>query len=264
MTYLDRDASGYEKGVARWTRQLAVPFLDVVGLAPGERILDLGCGTGSLAKEVLRRLEGGEVHGCDPSPSSVAVLRSQIKDARLRLHVSDANRLPLPDGSVDRALSLFVLNFAGPGAIAEKARVVRAGGWIAAGVADFRDTDLMIRRLYDLGGAATPDAARLRQEILGAPMCNPLRAAAECRRQGLEAVETVTLSVSVRYENFADCWSTLAVAQGPNGTILACLSRAARAAVEQQLRVAYLAGAADGPRRETIAIWALKARRPAR
>ncbi len=262
MEYLDRDAAGYERGVARWTRQLAVPLLDFVGVSAGHRVLDVGCGTGSLAKEALRRVGDGEVHGCDPSLASIAVLKQQVGDPRLHVHVSDANRLPLPDAYFDRALSLFALNFAGPGAIAEKARVTRPGAWIAAGVPDFRDRTVMIRRLYDLAGATAPEAERLRRDILGAPMCNPTRAAAECRRHGLQDVETVSLSVSVEYGSFADCWSVLAIPQGPNGAIIACLPPAARSAVEEQLRNAYLDGGQDGPRRESIAIWALKARQP--
>jgi ubiquinone/menaquinone biosynthesis C-methylase UbiE len=262
-TYLDLDPAAYDRGVGRWTRQLADIFLDFIGLAEGEKILDLGCGTGSLGKAVLRRLAAVELHGCDPSAASVALLRSQVDDSRLHLHVADGNRLPLPGGYFDRCFSLLVLTFAGPGALGEKARVVRPGGWIAAGVPDFRDTHVMIRRLFDLCAAASPQAAELRRKVLGAPMSNSVRAAAECRRLGLQDVDVTTLSVAVEYAGFADCWSVVAARQGPNGAMVACLPAAVREEVRQALRQAYLAGEPDGPRRETIAAWALKARRPA-
>jgi SAM-dependent methyltransferase len=261
--YLDLDATAYDRGVARWSRRLAEPFLDFVGVAEGQRILDLGCGTGSLGKAVLARLAEVELHGCDPSAASIALLRAQAEGGRWHLHASDGNRLPLPDRYFDRSLSLLVLSFAGPGALAEKARVTRPGGWIAAGVPDFSDTHVMIRRLYDLCAAASPEAARLRHQVLGAPMSGAVRAAAECRRLGLADVETTTLSVSVAYESFADCWSLLAARQGPNGAMVACLPASARAQVESALRQVYLAGDADGPRQETITAWALKARHPA-
>jgi SAM-dependent methyltransferase len=260
--YLDRDVAGYDKGIGRWTRRLTEPFLDFLELGPGERILDVGCGTGSVIEAVLRRLPGGEVHGCDLSRASVAMLRAQVLDPRLHVHVADANRLPLPDGYFDRSVSMFVLTFAGPGALAEKARVTRAGGWIAVGVPDFRDTSVMIRRLFDLAGALTAEAGQLRRAILGAPMRNPERAAAECRRLGLEQTEWRSLSVAVDYDCFASCWATLATMQGPNGAMVDCLPPSARVTLEDSLRRAYLAERPDGPRRETITIWALKARVP--
>jgi hypothetical protein len=169
----------------------------------------------------------------------------------------------LPDGYFDRSVSLMALSFAGPGALAEKARVTRPGGWIAAAVPDFSDSRVMIRRLYDLCAAASPEAARMRHQVLGAPMSNPARAAAECRRLGLADVEVTTLSVEVEHDSFAGCWAVLAARQGPNGAMVACLPAAARQAVEDGLRQAYLAGGADGPRQETIKAWALKARRAA-
>jgi SAM-dependent methyltransferase len=43
-----RDANAYERLMGRWSRVLARPFLEFSGLASGERILDVGCGTGSL------------------------------------------------------------------------------------------------------------------------------------------------------------------------------------------------------------------------
>jgi ubiquinone/menaquinone biosynthesis C-methylase UbiE len=75
--YLDLDAAAYDRGVARWSRRLAEPFLEFVGIAEGQRILDLGCGTGSLGKAVLRRLGEVELHGSDPSAASIALLCGQ-------------------------------------------------------------------------------------------------------------------------------------------------------------------------------------------
>ncbi len=49
-TFVSADGDGYELQMGRWSRRLAEPFLDFAGpLGKGERILDLGCGTGSLA-----------------------------------------------------------------------------------------------------------------------------------------------------------------------------------------------------------------------
>ena len=258
--YLDLDAAGYDDGFARWTRRLAEPFLDFVGPARGLRVLEAGAGTGSLTRAVLARLGDGELHACDLSSRYVAVLHRRIADSRLHLHVSDAARLPLPDGGFDLSISLLMLNFAGPEAVAEMTRVLGAGGRFAAGVLDLRNTGLLMRRFFDRAAALSPEAARLRQEILGLPLGNPARAVAECRLAGLAEVTRTSFALPMDYESFADCWALLSAAQGPTGAIAACLPTASRAALEAELRQAYLDGRPDGPRRETIDAWAVKGR----
>jgi ubiquinone/menaquinone biosynthesis C-methylase UbiE len=48
-TYTATDAAAYERLMGRWSRELAEQFIAFAGIADGDRILDLGCGTGSLA-----------------------------------------------------------------------------------------------------------------------------------------------------------------------------------------------------------------------
>jgi 2-polyprenyl-3-methyl-5-hydroxy-6-metoxy-1,4-benzoquinol methylase len=46
--FVAKGANGYEAVMGRWSRRLAVSFLDFSGVPPGGRVLDAGCGTGSL------------------------------------------------------------------------------------------------------------------------------------------------------------------------------------------------------------------------
>ncbi len=48
------DAAGYEQLMGRWSKKLAPLFIDFAGLADGEKILDVGCGTGSLTFALAR------------------------------------------------------------------------------------------------------------------------------------------------------------------------------------------------------------------
>src|SRR5687767_7950377 len=58
------NAEGYELLMGRWSRHLAEPCLDFVGLPASGRVLDVGCGTASLTRAIAKRMEG-EVVGVD-------------------------------------------------------------------------------------------------------------------------------------------------------------------------------------------------------
>jgi SAM-dependent methyltransferase len=80
------------------------------GIGPGDRVLDIGCGTGILAREVSARVgEGGEVAGVDPNPGMLAVAR-RIAPA-IEWREGTAESLPFPDGAFDVVVSQFSVMF---------------------------------------------------------------------------------------------------------------------------------------------------------
>jgi ubiquinone/menaquinone biosynthesis C-methylase UbiE len=102
-------------------------------LADGQRILEIGCGTGNISIRAKRDHPGVEVVGSDPDP--LALRRAQRKADRLtgiRFEHGYAQRLPYPDGEFDRVLSSMMLHHldeeAKPAAAAEIFRVLRPGG----------------------------------------------------------------------------------------------------------------------------------------
>ena len=123
------DAESYERLMGRWSRRLAGPFLDFVGVGEGETVLAVGCGTGSLALEVVARTGVAAVTGIDQSEAYIACARGRSEHGRIGFEVGDACALPYADGSFDTVLSLLVLNFV-PDAPAAAAEMVRlADDW---------------------------------------------------------------------------------------------------------------------------------------
>jgi ubiquinone/menaquinone biosynthesis C-methylase UbiE len=60
-----RSAQGYERLMGRWSRKLAVQFIKFAEVSDGERVLDVGCGTGSLTFALPTAADVGEVVGID-------------------------------------------------------------------------------------------------------------------------------------------------------------------------------------------------------
>jgi SAM-dependent methyltransferase len=97
--------------------------LDRVGLEPGERVLDIGCGVGAFLRLVAER--GGEPHGIDASESLVAFARTRLPDADLC--VGEMEDLPWDDGSFDLVTGFNSFFFANDmvAALREAGRVTR-------------------------------------------------------------------------------------------------------------------------------------------
>ncbi len=113
---------------------------DLLGLAAGDRLLDLGCGGGRHAFEAARR--GARVVALDTDLADLAdvgaVFAAMAEEAPLVAATTgaDALRLPFPDGAFDRVVAAEVLEHIGPDgdALTELARVLRPGGTIAVTV----------------------------------------------------------------------------------------------------------------------------------
>ncbi|RUX05594.1 class I SAM-dependent methyltransferase, partial [Mesorhizobium sp. M8A.F.Ca.ET.059.01.1.1] len=101
------DASGYEQLMGRWSRKLAPKFIGFAGLAPGEKILDVGCGTGSLTFELAKSAELASIEAIDFSPVFVEAAKRRNADPRIEIQQADATALPFADNAFDRALALL-------------------------------------------------------------------------------------------------------------------------------------------------------------
>lgn len=114
-------------------------LLQAANPQPGERVLDLACGTGIVARQVAPRVgASGQVVGLDLSPAMLAVARSaaEREGFPIEWHEGRAEALPFPEGRFDLVLCQQGLQFVPekPQAVAEIYRVLGDGGRVALSV----------------------------------------------------------------------------------------------------------------------------------
>ena len=109
-------------------------LVEQMAIQPGQRILDVGCGTGTLALLIKERHPQSEVVGLDPDPQILALTRREAVRSgfEVSFDVGYADRLPYPDAGFDRVTSSLVFHHLARqtkrAAFAEAYRVLRPGG----------------------------------------------------------------------------------------------------------------------------------------
>ncbi|HEX5451091.1 MAG TPA: methyltransferase domain-containing protein, partial [Candidatus Limnocylindrales bacterium] len=163
----------------------------------GATLLDLGTGTGVLAVEAARRWPALSIIAVDLSPGMLAAAAARAERelpgsaTRFAWHEGTAARLPLPDVSVDVAVSSFVLQLVPdrPAALREIRRVLQPGGRLgfvtwATDRPDFAPEDAFDEAIYDAGIEEPEEPPDGR----AGPMPSAAAAAAQLRRAGFRAV----------------------------------------------------------------------------
>ena len=257
-------ADDYEKLMGRWSRRLAQPFLQFSGVADGDRVLDVGCGTGSLTFAIAKQARVSEVIGIDLATSYIERARQNNKDPRIKFIEGDALDLPVADGSFDRAFSFLVLHFVtDPSrAIDEMRRILCPGGTAAAVVWDIRGGQVANRIFFDTAAAIVTQAAERRKQNYTRPMTRPNELTEAWRTAGFEAICDDMITIRMDFESFADYWAPYESKDGPVAALMGELSADERTLIQQKVRLAYLDGEVDGPRSYAATAWAVTGRAP--
>ena len=234
--------------MGRYSQNLAPAFADAAGVAGRIKVLDVGCGPGSLTEELARRVGEENVAAIDPAPQFAAACQERHPGADVRQGV--AEELPWPDGSFDVTLASLVVAFmkdADQG-VREMARVTRPGGTVAACMWDIPSGRMtMLSTFWKAARSLDPGV----QSEVHRPGVTEGDLGDRFRRAGLENVVEGELEARVDYEDFDDYWEPFTFSVGPAGEHLASLSADRQA----QLREACRAALPDGSFTLTARAW---------
>ncbi len=225
-------AESYDRYMGRYSRRLAPLLARFAGVAPGMRVLDVGCGPGALTEHLAGLVGAEQVAAVDPSESFARACAERVPGADVR--AAGGERMPWPDDEFDAVVSQLVVNFIDdpPRGVSEMRRVAGPGGVVAACVWDHQRME-MLRTFWDSAVVLDPDApAEAGQMRFGTP--DELREL--WKGAGLDQVATDSLQVTERYRSFDDYWEPFTAGVGPGGAYCASLDDAARAALRAECR----------------------------
>jgi len=262
MAEMFANAIAYERMMGRWSSRLALQFLDFAN-PPAGRILDLGCGTGSLVQALAGRPGRSEIVGIDPAQPFIDYCRQRFSGPGFSFDCGNGMKLPYADDSFDHALSQLVFMFIPEPAkaAAEMRRVTRPGGGVAActwdGAGGMEVTTIFWEEAEKLDPASHARAERPRH-------CNRKgELAALWQATGFGKVEESTLEMRMEFGGFDDFWSPFLGGIGPHGVYVGELSPERRDALRDALRVRLLGARPDGPIALRARAWAVRGTVPA-
>jgi len=218
--------------MGRYSLLLAPRFADFAGVASGQRVLDVGCGPGALAAELIRRLRADAVWAVDPSERFVAAVRA--RHPSVRVCRASAEELPFEDQVFDVALAQLVVHFMTDpiGGFREMMRVTKTDGIVAACVWDHAGGQGPLGLFWQAAHELDPgveDESRLAGAHEG-------HLAELLRTAGAREIEESALSVDVEHPSFEDWWEPFLLGVGPAGSYVATLDSTPRARLRDLCR----------------------------
>jgi ubiquinone/menaquinone biosynthesis C-methylase UbiE len=228
------DGKAYERMMGRWSRLVGAQFLDWLAVPPGQRWLDVGCGNGAFTEEMIGHCAPVAVTGIDPSEEQLVYARTR-PGARLAVFQrGDAQVLPFADASFDIAVMALVIAFLPDPAkaVADMARVVRPGGWVATYMWDVPGAGVPLQPIHNalktmgIDAPRPPNPTASTQEALQAVWTGA----------GLTDIQARVIRVPISYTDFDDFWDSNIVPIGPHGKLLQSLSPDLKEQLRQTLR----------------------------
>jgi ubiquinone/menaquinone biosynthesis C-methylase UbiE len=226
---------------------VSAPLLAAAALRPGERVLDVACGTGVIARHAAEQVgPGGTVTAIDLSPEMIEVARAAPAPAAppIEWHVGDATSLPFPDSAYDAVLCQMALMFMEDraAAVAEMRRVLKPGGRVVVSTpGPIQPVFIALERaIVEHIGA---DLGRFVRAVFS--MHDPDAVAALLREAGLRDVTGTVSRVGLRLPSPSEFLGQY-ISVTPLAPLVAQAPEAAQQAMEQQAVDAWRPYVVDG------------------
>jgi SAM-dependent methyltransferase len=246
-------ADSYDRYMGVWSRPLGAALAAAAGVKPGDRVLDVGCGTGALTQALVARAGPAAVSAVDPSETLVAACRAAAPGADVRR--ASAEQLPFPDDTFDATVSQLVVNFMSdaPAGVREMRRVTRPGGVVASCTWDYREGMAMLCAFWDAAVSVDPSAPHEGSEMR---YCSPGELESLWLDAGIGEPISGSLTVTHVYDGFDDLWSRFELGVGPGGAYFLSLDADRRARVREQCF--RLLGSPEGEVELTARAWVVR------
>ncbi len=236
----------YARFMGRYAEPLAAVFATFAEVDVGEKVLDVGCGTGALTAHLLS--VGAEVAAIDPSPPFIDAIRERFP--AVDACGGTAEELPYDSAAFDAALAQLVVHFMTDPVVGirQMARVTRRGGVVAACVWDGPTGALA--PFWDAVHMIDPDAED--EALLSGAHKGHLTELFEAA--GLGDVDEAAIAVDVVHPTFEEWWEPYTFGVGPAGDYVQRLDDDARARLESVARERL----GSGPFTVTATAWAAR------
>jgi ubiquinone/menaquinone biosynthesis C-methylase UbiE len=259
---LHTDADKYQAGMGSWSKTLAPLFIEFIhGIKEGDRVLDVGCGTGSLTFTIADTTKASRIVGIDPSVGYVEYARAQNSHPHVAFEIGDAQKLPYDNGSFDCCVSSLMIQFVSDAhtAAREMRRVTKKGGSVATCAWDNSGGLELAERFWDAAVAVDPGAKRTGDRRYGSPSALSKLWTAT----GFANVETMALVIPMEFSSFEHLWRIESNAQGPIKLYISTLSEDRRQVLKERLLTDILGNRPDGSIVLHAKAWAVRGVVPA-
>jgi len=209
-------AAGYSEASIEFFRPFNNAALDMVAPGADDRLLDVGCGPGTLALVAAERVAA--VDAVDFSENMIAILLQRAADAGLA-NISpllgDGQNLPFEDATFDTAFSMFGLMFFPDRAkgYGEIFRTLKPGGRVCVSSWAPVDKSPIMRVMFDALRAINPDLPEPKTNIDS--LENPELLAAELAEAGFRGVKVHRVTKGLEFASAAEFWDVMAKGAAP-------------------------------------------------